>query len=149
MKLIDVPPVWLLLFLLATWLQTEKLSVGLSFGGAWADFLGGILVGGGVLLNGLALREFIRYSTTILPHKTPSCLIQTGIFSRTRNPIYLGDVMILAGLVFWWDAVLSLALIPIFVWIMERRFIVKEENRMRREFKLEFARYERMVRRWI
>ncbi len=149
MKLIDVPPVWLLLFLIATWLQTEHLSMGLSFGGAWADFVGGLFVGGGILLNGLALREFLRYSTTILPHKTPSSLIQTGIFSRTRNPIYLGDAMILAGLVLWWDAVLSLVLIPIFVWIIERRFIIKEENRMRQEFKLEFVRYERMVRRWI
>ncbi len=150
MKWIDLPPVWLAAFVALAWAQARYFPAGLDFGGFWAvDLLAGMLVGGGVLLMVLAFAEFRRHRTTVIPHNTPTALIQSGIYSRTRNPIYLGDAMILAGLILWFDAVLALVLIPVFVWVIERRFVIPEENRMRRAFKAEFARYERKVRRWI
>lgn len=149
LKWIDIPPVWLAGFLALAWVQSARYSLGLSFGGSWADLAGGILVGGGLLLMLLAMSEFRRHRTTVVPHKTPSSLVQSGIFSRSRNPIYLGDALILSGLILRWDAVLSLPLIPVFVWIIEKRFIIPEENRMRREFRTDFARYEQKVRRWV
>lgn len=149
MKLIDLPPVWLALFVLLAWVQSTYLTLGLSFGGAWADLLGGLLLGGGILLMLLAVVEFRRHATTLNPHGTPERLIQSGIFSRTRNPIYAGDTLILAGLILRFDAVLALPLVPIFVWVIERRFILKEEDRLRRKFRTDFARYERKVRRWV
>lgn len=76
-------------------------------------------------------------------------MVTTGIYSRSRNPIYLGDAMILAGFILYWDAVLSLPLVPIFVWLIERRFVLPEENSLRRKFRADFARYEAKVRRWI
>ncbi|MDK3072345.1 methyltransferase [Sedimentitalea sp. JM2-8] len=149
MKWIDLPPVWLLAFIALAWAQAAYFPFGLSFGGPWADFVGGVLIGGGVLLMLLALSEFRRHRTTILPHRTPTRLIQSGIFSRTRNPVYLGDALLLAGIILRFDAVLALPLVPIFVWIIEKRFILGEEDRMRRTFRMEFARYERKVRRWV
>ena len=149
MKWIDLPPIWLLGFLVVAWAQTRYLPLGLSFGGAWADLVGGCLVGGGILLLLLAFVEFRKHQTTVAPHQTPSRLIQSGIFSRTRNPIYLGDTLILAGLILRWDAVLALPLVPIFLWVIERRFVVPEENRMRRVFRDEFARYASKTRRWL
>lgn len=131
------------------WLQANFLSMRLSFGGAWADLLGGLLVGAGIVMMLLALAEFRKHRTTIVPHKTPDALIQSGIFTRTRNPSYLGDALILAGLVLRFDAVPSLALVPIFLWVIEKRFIVGEEDRMRRVFRLDFARYESKTRRWL
>ncbi|QBF31297.1 isoprenylcysteine carboxylmethyltransferase family protein [Thalassococcus sp. S3] len=149
MKWIDIPPVWLVACLLLAWGQARFYDFGLSFGGGWADLVGGLLVGGGVLLMALAVMEFRKHRTTVIPHETPSNLIQSGIFSRSRNPIYLGDALILLGLILYWDAVLALPLVPIFVWVIERRFVIPEENRMRRTFRAEFARYESKVRRWI
>ncbi|MFW8636821.1 methyltransferase family protein [Cribrihabitans pelagius] len=149
MRWLDIPPAWLLGFAALAWLQAEYFPAGLSFGGAWADFLGGLLVGGGLLLAVLAVTELRRHRTTVLPHETPERLVQTGIFSRSRNPIYLGDVLILAGLVLWFDAVLSLVLVPLFLWLLERRFVLPEEDRMRRAFGADWARYERKVRRWL
>lgn len=144
-----MPPVWLLACLVLAWLQASQYALGLSFGGAWADFAGGILVGGGLILMVLAFAEMRRHRTTIIPHETPERLVQTGIFSRTRNPIYMGDALILLGLILRWDAVLSLPLVPVFVWIVEKRFIGPEEDRMRRKFGMEFARYCQKTRRWI
>ncbi len=149
MNKVDVPPVWLTVFVAFAWIQSDYFSFGLGFGGAWADFAGGLLVGGGLVLLVIAAVEFRRHKTTIVPHETASTLIQSGIFSKTRNPIYLGDVLILAGLILRWDAVPSLALVPIFVWVLEKRFIIPEEDRMRRTFRTDFARYEAKVRRWV
>jgi protein-S-isoprenylcysteine O-methyltransferase Ste14 len=146
---LDWPPVWLAIFVALSWTQARYMPFWLGFGGAWADFAGGLLLGGGVILMVLAVIEFRRHETTVVPHNTPSALIQSGIFNRSRNPIYLGDALVLLGLILWMDAVLSLPLVPVFVWVIEKRFILPEENRMRRKFRLDFARYEARVRRWI
>ncbi|MFC4215693.1 methyltransferase family protein [Pseudophaeobacter arcticus] len=149
MKWIDLPPVWLAGFAALAWCQARYLSLGLEFGPVWADLLGGLLVGGGLVLMVLAVTEMRRQKTTLMPHETPSRLVQSGIFTRSRNPIYLGDVMVLAGLILYFDAVLALPLIPVLTWILEKRFIIGEENRMRRTFRSDWARYEQKVRRWV
>ncbi len=149
MRLIDIPPVWLVGFALLAWVQARVLPLGLSLDGAVTDLLSGILIGGGIILAVMAVIEFRRHKTTVFPHETPSTMVQTGIYKRSRNPIYVGDVLILTGLILRFDAVLSLVLIPVFVWVLERRFIIPEEDRLRRTFRADFARYERKTRRWI
>lgn len=148
-KWIDLPPVWLAGFLAVAWAQSAYYPAGLGFGGAWADFAGGLLIGGGVLLMALAFFEFRRHRTTLMPHETPERLVQSGIFTRTRNPIYVGDALVLLGFILRWDAVLALPLLPVFVWVLEKRFIEPEEDRMRRKFRMDFARYCEKTRRWI
>lgn len=148
-KWLDIPPVWLVGALALAWAQTTWLSLGLSFGGVWADFLGGLLVGAGLLLIGLAALEFRRHRTTIIPHQEAERLITSGIFSRTRNPIYLADSLILAGLILRWDAVLALPLVPLFLWLIERRFVIPEELRLKRKFLASFTAYAQQTRRWL
>ncbi|WP_412554236.1 methyltransferase family protein [Shimia sp. MIT1388] len=149
LRSIDIPPVWLLAALAAAWAQATHWPMGLSFGPVWADLLGGLLVGGGVLLAVLAIVEMRRHQTTIHPHQDSARLVQSGIFSRSRNPIYVGDVMILAGFILYWDAVLALPLVPVFLWVLEKRFVIPEENRLRKTFRMDFARYCEKVRRWV
>lgn len=149
MKWLDMPPVWLVGFAVLAWTQAKFYSFNLSLYHPVTMLLAGLLIGAGVVLALLAFMEFRRHKTTVIPHKTPDKLIQSGVFARTRNPIYLADVLILAGLCFWWDAVLALVLLPIFVWVLERRFIIPEENRLRRTFRADFARYAQKTRRWV
>ncbi len=148
-NLIDIPPVWLVLAILVAWWQARLLPLGLTLEGAVTDALAGLMIGAGAILILAAALAFRRARTTILPHQTPAVLITTGVFARTRNPIYLADVLILTGFILRFDAVASLVLVPIFVWWIERHFIVPEENRMRRSFRADFAAYERKVRRWL
>lgn len=148
-KWIDLPPVWLAGFLGLVWWQKTSWSYGLSFGLGLADLLGGLLVGGGILLMALAVYEMRNKRTTIMPHETAQALVTSGIFKRTRNPIYLGDAMVLSGLILYWDAVLALPLIPIFVWVIEKRFIEGEEKRLRGKFRRDFMAYEEKTRRWV
>lgn len=149
MKWIDLPPVWLIGFASLAYIQSRQFAFGLSLAHPATLFLAGLLVGGGIVLTALAALEFRKHRTTIVPHQSPSQLIQSGIFKRSRNPIYLADVMILLGLILWWDAVLSLVLVPIFFWLLETRFVIPEENRLRRQFRADFARYAQKTRRWV
>ena len=97
----------------------------------------------------LAAAEMRRQRTTIIPHREADRLVQSGIFRRSRNPIYLGDVLLLAGVILWMDAVLGLVLVPVLAWVLERRFIIPEEDRLRRKFRADFARYCEKARRWL
>lgn len=149
MKYFDLPPIWLAAALVVAWSQKTNFDYGLSFGPVWADLLGGLMVGGGIVLIALAAYEMRRHRTTIIPHRDPDALVTSGIFKRSRNPIYLADSLILTGMILYWDAVLSLPMIPIFVWWIEKHFILAEEKRLRRNFRANFARYEKQTRRWL
>lgn len=149
LKWLDVPPAWLLAFAALAYWQAHAWPLGLSLASPVTMLLGGLLVGGGIVLIVLAALEFRRHKTTIVPHQQASTLIETGVFKRSRNPIYLADVLILTGLILRWDAVVSLVLVPILFWVLETRFVIPEEDRLRRHFRADFARYMQKTRRWL
>lgn len=145
-KLLDLPPVWLALFAALAWGQSRLLPMTLF--AVAGDVAGSVLVLSGIALALLAVREFVRARTTVIPHQSPTALVTSGIFRFSRNPIYLGDVLILLGLVLWWDAVPSLVLVPAFALLIQSRFIVAEEARLSAAFPDAFAAYCSSVRRW-
>ncbi|MEM1361895.1 MAG: isoprenylcysteine carboxylmethyltransferase family protein [Pseudomonadota bacterium] len=147
-KWLDIPPIWLLVFLALAWVQSSRLPVPFS-GGWFTDLLGGLLAGGGLLLALLAVLEMRKAKTTVIPHLEPNVLVDSGVFGLTRNPIYLGDAMILAGLILYWEAWPSLILLPLFVWLITDRFILPEEQRLHAAFSNGFEAYRQRVRRWI
>lgn len=148
LKWIDLPPVWLAAALGLVWAQARVFDLGLSFGG-WAGSVGGGLVALGLGLIIAAIREMRRHRTTPIPHHVPSTLVTTGVFGLSRNPIYLGDALILTGLILRWDAVLSLVLVPVFVWLIGARFVAAEEARCAVAFGEAFRAYKSRTRRWI
>ena len=109
---------------------------------------GTVLIVGGLFIFTAALLQFRRHRTTVMPRETPVALIDTGIYRLSRNPIYLADALFLAGAALWWDAA-SLLLVPLFVWIITRRFILGEESGLRAVFGAAFDRYAAQTRRWL
>jgi len=147
-KWIDLPPVWLALFLALGWLQADRMPIGPA-GGPVSELLAGLLVGGGILLMLLAMSEMRRHRTTVLPHREAGALVTSGIFVRTRNPIYLGDLLILTGALLWWAAWPSLVLVPLFGWLITDRFILDEERRLSARFGQSFDAYVARTPRWL
>lgn len=143
MKWIDIPPVWLLAFAVLAWFSRSLFSLPLP------TIAGTVLVGLGLALMVAAVAEMMRKRTTPIPHMQPNALAQSGIFGFSRNPIYLGDALVLAGLALRWDAPLGLLLVPVFMWVITVRFIRAEEDRLLTAFPDEFPRYTGRVRRWI
>lgn len=147
MKWLDVPPVWLLAGLALARAMAEV--PGQPLLGPWAGWAGPMLVLAGMAAMAAAAWEFQRARTTIVPHRAPRALISKGIYRWSRNPIYLADVLILAGAVLYWRAVLPLVLVPALVWILRVRFVLPEEARLRGTFGAAFKDYAARTRRWI
>lgn len=149
MRHLDVPPVWLLLHALAAWIVARLEPWGLGFGGAWADLAAGLLLGGGALLIAVAVMQMRQHRTAVMPRREASTLLTTGVFRRSRNPIYLGMALLLLGWILRLDAVLALPLVPLFLWLIERRFIAGEEAMLARSFGPAWERYRQATRRWL
>ncbi|MEL6208744.1 MAG: isoprenylcysteine carboxylmethyltransferase family protein [Pseudomonadota bacterium] len=147
-KAIDIPPVWLVLFIALAWIQSRRLPV-FPLDHPILDLIGGVLVGGGVLLMVFAVLQLRQAKTTVIPHLDPNALVTDGLFARSRNPIYLGDAMVLAGLCLFWGSWLALLLVPLFIWLITDRFILGEEERLRTAFGPSFEAWTRTTRRWI
>jgi protein-S-isoprenylcysteine O-methyltransferase Ste14 len=147
MRRLDYPPLWLLLFLALAWAQSALWPT--PWAGDWAAAAGGLLALAGAGLMAAAVPPFLRARTTILPHRQPSALVTSGVFRLSRNPIYLGDVLILAGLAIRWQAWPALLLVPVFVRLLTRRFIEPEEARLRAAFGPAFEAWAGRTRRWI
>lgn len=149
MHRIDLPPVWLLLHGLAAWAVARLEPWGLSFGGAWADLAAGLLLGGGLLLILVAVAQMRQHRTAVMPRQDASMLLTSGVFRRSRNPIYLGMALILLGWVLRLDAAFALPLVPLFMLLIERRFIAGEEAMLARRFGPAWERYRQATRRWL
>jgi protein-S-isoprenylcysteine O-methyltransferase Ste14 len=146
-KWIDIPPLWLGVFVVAAW---GLAGVGPRMGaGPVTQLLGGLLIGAGVLAIVLAGLSLSRAKTTVIPHLQPTALVTDGIYGLSRNPIYLGDALVLAGLVLRFDGVVALVLVPLFVWVITDRFIRPEEERLRTGFGPAFDAWARRTRRWV
>jgi len=142
---LDYPPIWLLGFVALAYGQSVLVPLPSGFG-YWPGTVLAVL---GVALMALALPHFLRARTTFVPHRAPSALITGGLYRLSRNPIYLGDVLVLVGLICRWGAWPSLVLVPLFMAVITRRFILPEEARLRAAFGAEFDDFAARVRRWI
>jgi protein-S-isoprenylcysteine O-methyltransferase Ste14 len=146
MRDIDIPPSWLTLHVAAAW--GLSLVSPQTFG-AWGRVLGQALVALGLMMMVVAVLQMVRHRTTVVPRRDPSALVTTGLFAVSRNPIYLGDALILLGAILWLDAALALPLVFSFVWLIQTRFIRDEEIRLTQAFGPEFDLWASRTRRWL
>ena len=115
----------------------------------WLSAVGLALALGGMLLNGLAMEAFKRSGTPMDPDREPTALVQDGPYRWTRNPMYIGGILILSGLVFLVDEVRSAPVVLLYVLLVTRSFVPSDERRMRALFGEEWCAYTRRVRRWL
>lgn len=142
LRQIDIPPLWLGAALLAGWLLSFVLAVPFVAAG-----LG--LMSLGALLMALAVVQMVLARTTFIPRRDPAALVTGGVFAISRNPIYLGDALLLTGAILCWGALFALPLVPAFMWLITWRYILDEENRLRAGFGAEYSTWAARVGRWI
>ena len=147
MTRLDLPPIWLFLFVIAALLLDRLAPVGLL--GPVGTVAGLGLGLAGLALAALAARRMRAAATTVLPHREPSALVTDGVFRLSRNPIYLADALILLGVLCWIDAPLLLPLVPAFMALLAHRFILPEEARLKRLFGPAYDDWAATTRRWI
>lgn len=144
------PPLqWLAMAALAAVLARLFPGLRLPFAGHRA--LAMILALAGVGSGMAGVMAFRRARTTIDPHRPgdASALVRTGIYRRTRNPMYLGLLLTLLGVAAWLAHPLALLCVAVFVAWMTRFQIRPEERALKRLFGAPYEDYLRQVRRWL
>jgi protein-S-isoprenylcysteine O-methyltransferase Ste14 len=148
---LKVPPLALVLFIvLLMWLVSWAVP---QFG---FDFPGRIVIAvvfgaAGTIVILLGAASFRQAKTTFNPMKPEAStfLVVSGVYRWTRNPMYLGFFLILAGWAVFLANLLAFLLLPAYVLYMNRFQIEPEERALRARFPEKFAVYERRVRRWL
>lgn len=113
--------------------------------------LGALCLAAGVALDVWALAEFRRQRTTPSPlaPQRARAVVERGPYRFTRNPMYLGLVLILLALCLWRGHALALVAPAVFVAYITRYQIVPEERALRAKFGAAYEGYLRRVRRWL
>ena len=103
----------------------------------------------GFLLGIGAFLEFRNARTTVDPHGSSQQVVTSGIYRFTRNPIYLGFLLMVMGLPLnsglYWGVVMA----PFYIFLMNRLVIEHEEDYLEKKFGKTYASYKAQVRRWL
>ncbi|UWQ17085.1 isoprenylcysteine carboxylmethyltransferase family protein [Jannaschia sp. M317] len=143
----DLPPIWLLGTMGLSWAVAEARPFA-STGQV------GLWVGAGVILLGLGIIAwsalwFWRKRTPIEPHHRPRTLIVEGPYRLSRNPIYLGLLLLALGWALSLGPFTALVPVPVLWWVLDRRFAAVEEAVLRDSFGAEAKAYLAATRRWL
>lgn len=150
MPLLIPPPLVVALFGYAMWLLAGRLPFG-QFAFALQRPLAALVALAGLGLMTVAAWTMFRARTTVNPLKPERAahLVTCGVFARSRNPIYLGDALILLALALGFGNWLNFLLLPLFVAFIGRFQIAPEERALQRLFGDEYRAYCARVRRWL
>jgi protein-S-isoprenylcysteine O-methyltransferase Ste14 len=147
-----VPPVVVVLaFAGAMWL-VAKASGPSPVGVEVRAGLATLLALAGLALAVAGVREFRAARTTVNPlhPEQASAMVTAGIYQRSRNPMYLGMLCLLAAWAAWLGRLAPFILVlPAFVLYMNRFQIRPEERALEQRFGPAFGEYAARVRRWL
>ncbi|HSM14911.1 MAG TPA: isoprenylcysteine carboxylmethyltransferase family protein [Thermoanaerobaculia bacterium] len=103
----------------------------------------------GVALDVWSLGLFRRAGTSALPFLPASARVESGPYRFTRNPMYLGMTLSLAGVGLALNRGWILLAAPLAAAILDRYAIAREERYLERRFGDAYRDYKRRVRRWL
>ena len=134
------------------------LVVGLVLTRLWGDPIGlpaaampvgMVLVVLFAIWNGWSLYLFARHGTGLLPGQATEAMISEGPYAVSRNPLYLGLLVLYLGIALMASSVWALLLFPLAVVLVEWGAIRPEERFLRQRFGPAYDEYAGRVRRWI
>jgi protein-S-isoprenylcysteine O-methyltransferase Ste14 len=146
-----IPPVVVVMITAALMWLASRAAPWARFNLPGRHLIAGGLASAGVLVTLMGIAAFRRARTTVDPTRpeAASSLVRTGIYERTRNPMYLGFLLVLAAWAVLLSSLVAFALLPAFVVYLNRFQIASEETALAARFGREFADYKSGVRRWL
>ncbi len=117
----------------------------------YQKILAALLIGAGIAVALLGVFTFIKMGTTFDPRvpKDANALVAIGIYRYSRNPMYLGLLLVIIGMAVYWGALSGILVIFAFIGYMNKYQIAPEEAALREKFGKHFIDYTQKVRRWI
>ena len=147
MKKLLIPPFFILICILLTILCCITLPKYNLFLFPY-NIVGVIILLAGFSIMGKTHSYFKKYKTTLFL-KQSNYLITEGIFSKTRNPMYIGMSLVLLGISVCSGNLISLISPVLFIILVSILIIPKEEKMLEEVFGKEYQRYKLNVKRWI
>ena len=113
--------------------------------------VGVVLAAAGLAFSMAGMVSFRRARTTLNPTQpgSTSSLVTGGVYRVTRNPMYLGLLLVLLGWAAFLASPLAFLLVPCFFAYIDRFQIRPEERALSQLFGEPYAAYLRKVRRWL
>jgi protein-S-isoprenylcysteine O-methyltransferase Ste14 len=144
-----IPPVWLLICAIGALLAERQSPQSWIFLPDTARIAGFfvVLLGLGLVVN--AGRRFRRAETSVIAGSIPNALVMGGIYKRTRNPMYLGMLLVLVGEAMMLGSPFPFLAPIVFFIAVTRNFIFREEALLEQIFEDVYREYKSRVRRWI
>jgi len=120
-----------------------------GFAALEATVLGVTMIVAAFSIDIWAALVFRSHKTTIMPHQSSTRLVTRGPFRFSRNPIYVGNLMVVAGLGLVLANPWLLMLTPVLGFALRNLAIRREERHLEALFASEWQDYKARVRRWI
>jgi len=113
------------------------------------NLLGMIPIGLGAYVAVAAENAFRSADTTVKPFVESTTLVTNGVYRISRNPMYLGFVLVLVGIAILMRSLTPFIVIPLFTALIQLIFIKDEEQMLAAKFGARFEAYTNSVRRWL
>ena len=97
----------------------------------------------------VARRELIKHHEHPNPYKPTGAIVSTGIYGRTRNPIYIALHIVVLALAIAANNAWLLVAMPVLFVLLEFGVVRAEERYLAGKFGAEYAAYRQKVRRWL
>jgi protein-S-isoprenylcysteine O-methyltransferase Ste14 len=117
--------------------------------GGLAVILGNLLFLLGIAVIAIIYLQMKRAKTNIEPWKPTTKILDTGFYGFSRNPIYLGMILIYLGITCFFNFVWFLSFLPIVLLVIHFGVILREEKYLEEKFGEDYLDYKKRVRRWI
>ena len=144
-----INPPTLFWLLIAAIVAVDRFFALVTFDAPWLPWFGAVLVIAGVGVSVAAKRQFQRVGTNVYTFEEPGELVTEGLFSISRNPMYLGLVLAGFGAALVSATLPALVLSAAFALIVRYWYIAFEENAMLRRFGEPYQDYCWRVGRWF
>ena len=108
-----------------------------------------IFISAGVIVNLMADKAFRQAHTTVRPFEQSTALITGGVFRISRNPMYMGFILILTGVALILRSLSPFLVIFGFGLLMNELYIRIEEKNLARKFGRAWEQYKTKTRRWL
>jgi protein-S-isoprenylcysteine O-methyltransferase Ste14 len=108
-----------------------------------------ILVILGIWIISLARREFSAFNQPTDPGQATGKIIKTSVFAVSRNPLYLGAVLVVLGFTLAFNFLWGIFMLLISMILCHHVLILPEEQYLAKKFGDEYVQYQASVHRWV
>ena len=143
-----MPPTWLLFAIIIMMVLNFTVPVARIVPPLW-NLLGLMFLASGMILNLIGDNAFKQARTTIKPFQEASSLVTEGVFQISRNPMYLGMVLILTGIALLLRSLSPFLIIIPFAILIDQIYIRVEEQMLAEKFGASWEAYQAKTRRWL